>query len=172
MDLWQVITARRSVRHFTPENVTGEQVQRVLETAVLAPSAGNQQPWHFVVVRDPAMRQALAGAAYGQRFVAQAPVVVVVCAEPAQSAARYGDRGTHLYCLQDTAAATTYILLAVAALGLGSCWVGAFDEVAVAAVLRLPADRRPVALLPVGHPAEEPRRPARRSLVQVTTWVD
>jgi len=172
MDFWETVAARHSVRRFTTENVTDEQVQRLLETAVLAPSAGNRQPWHFVVVRDPATRQALANAAYGQRFVAQAPVVIVVCAEPAQSAARYGSRGQHLYCLQDTAVAATYILLAVAALDLGTCWVGAFDEEAAARALRLPAGRRPVALLPVGHPAESPRRPARRPLEQVVTQID
>ncbi len=171
MDFWETVAARHSVRRFTAENVTDEQVRRLLETAVLAPSAGNRQPWHFVVVRDPAVRQALAAAAYGQGFVAQAPVVIVVCAEPGQSAARYGDRGAHLYCLQDTAAAITYILLGAAALGLGTCWVGAFDEGYAAEALSLPARLRPVALIPVGHPAETPRRPARRPVGQVVTYM-
>ena len=171
MDFWETVAARCSIRRFTAEPVTDEQVQRLLETAVLAPSAGNRQPWHFVVVRDKATREALAAAAYGQGFVAQAPVVIAVCAEAEQSAARYGDRGAHLYCLQDTAAAATYILLGAAALGLGTCWVGAFDEEYAAEVLNLPARRRPVALIPVGHLVKQPRRPARRPLVEVVTRV-
>jgi nitroreductase len=171
MDFWETVAARHSVRRFTAEPVTDEQVQRLLETAVLAPSAGNRQPWHFVVVRDKTTREALAAAAYGQGFVAQAPVVIAVCAEPEQSAARYGDRGTHLYCLQDTAAAATYILLGAAALGLGTCWVGAFDEEYAAEVLNLPARLRPVALIPVGHPVKQPRRPARRPLAEVVTRI-
>jgi len=171
MDFWATAAARHSVRRFTAQDVTDEQVQRLLETAVLAPTAGNRQPWHFIVVRDPAARQALAAAAYGQGFVAQAPVVIVVCADPDQSAARYGERGAHLYCLQDTAAATTYILLGAVATGLGACWVGAFDEEYAAEVLNLPARLRPVALIPVGYPAESPRRPTRRPLNQVVTYL-
>jgi nitroreductase len=74
---------------------------------VRAPSAGNVQPWHFYAVRDAHLRQALAAAAFGQSFVAQAPLVIVVCADADRSATRYGDRGRTLYCFQDTAAAIT-----------------------------------------------------------------
>ena len=122
MDFWQVIEERHSVRDFDAgRDVRPEMLQRILETAIRAPSAGNCQPWHFVVVRSEQTKGLLAQAAYGQWFVAQAPVVIVVCADPSRSARRYGSRGTQLYCLQDTAAATEHILLAVTALGLGAC---------------------------------------------------
>jgi len=171
MDFWQAIEERHSVRDFEAgRDVTPEMVRRILGTAIRAPSAGNCQPWHFVVVRSARTKDQLAEAAYGQWFVAEAPVVVVVCADPARSAWRYGSRGTQLYCLQDTAAATEHILLAVTALGLGACWVGAFDERAASQALGLPTDLRPVAIVPIGHPAGRPHRTSRRSLEEVTTF--
>jgi nitroreductase len=171
MDFWQVIEERHSVRDFDAErDVPPEMVQRILEAVVRAPSAGNCQPWHFVVVRSEQTRGLLAEAAYGQWFVADAPVVIVVCADPARSARRYGSRGVQLYCLQDTAAATEHILLAVTALGLGACWVGAFDERAASKALGLSASLRPVAIVPIGYPTAHPHRTSRRSLNEVVTF--
>lgn len=170
MDFWQVIEERRSVREFDAgRDVPPDMVQRILEAAIRAPSAGNCQPWRFVVIRSKQARDLLAEAAYGQRFIADAPVVIVVCADPARSAWRYGSRGTQLYCLQDTAAATEHILLAVTALGLGACWVGAFDENAASQALGLPTELRPVAMVPIGYPAAHPHRTSRRSLKEVVT---
>ncbi len=172
MDFWQVLEKRYSVRRFDPSiEVSPETVERLLEAATRAPSAGNRQPWHFYVVRDAEVRQALAAAAYGQDFVAQAPLAIVVCADAEQSAARYGQRGRDLYCLQDTAVAAEHILLAATALGLGGCWVGAFDEGRASRALGLPQGHRPVAILPLGKPAGPPeRRTPRRPLEAVTTY--
>ncbi len=173
MDFWQVLADRYSVRAFDPDvDVSPEQVERLLQAAIQAPSAGNRQPWHFYVVWEEAVRRQLAMAAYGQSFIAQAPVVIVVCADPEQSAARYGQRGRNLYCLQDTAAATEHILLAATALGLGGCWVGAFDEAQAARILRLPPRHRPIAILPIGRPAHPPvRRTTRRPLADVVSHI-
>ncbi len=173
MDLWTVIDRRYSVRCFGPAEVTAPVVHKILAAATRAPSAGNLQPWHFVVVRRDEVKRALAEAAYGQSFVAQAPVVIVVCADPERSAMGYGSRGRNLYCLQDTAAAIEHILLAATALGLGSCWVGAFDESAAARVLRLSSALRPVAMVPIGQPvAESAGQTARRPLSEVTSFVE
>lgn len=172
MDLWTAIERRCSIRRFTPEEVSPATVQKILEVAIRAPSAGNRQPWHFIVVRNAAVKEALAQAAYGQDFVAEAPVVIVVCAEPERSAARYGTRGRELYCLQDTAAATEHILLAATALGLGCCWVGAFDEKAAARALALPSQLRPVAMIPIGKAAEPLGRTPRRPLSEVTSYLE
>jgi nitroreductase len=173
MDLWQAIEERYSVRAFDPDTeVSPEVVERLLQAGIRSPSAGNRQPWHFYVVRDGGVRQGLAAAAYGQDYVAQAPVVVVVCADAEQSAARYGARGRELYCLQDTAAATEHILLAAVASGLGGCWVGAFDEHQASHVLDLPARHRPVAILPIGKPAGRPSaRTGRRPLETVASYI-
>jgi len=171
MDFWQVIEERHSVRNFeVGRDVSADMVERILGAAIRAPSAGNCQPWHFVVVRNEQVKDSLAQAAYGQWFVAEAPVVIVVCADPARSAWRYGSRGTQLYCLQDTAAATEHILLAATALGLGACWVGAFDERAASKALDLPASLRPVAIVPIGYPAGRPYRTSRRGLEEVVTF--
>jgi nitroreductase len=174
MDFWQVLQDRHSVRNFDPTaDVPPEMVERILEAAIQAPSAGNRQPWHFYVVRSLEIRQGLAAAAHGQAFIAQAPVAIVVCADAEQSAGRYGNRGRTLYCLQDTAAATEHILLAAVALGLGSCWVGAFDEAHAARALALPGRHRPVAILPIGKPARESaRRTSRQPLQQVVSYIE
>lgn len=174
MDFWQVIDSRASIREYDPTvEVPPEALQRILQAAIRAPSAGNRQPWHFYVVRDPAVRRGLAQAAFGQDFVAQAPVAIVVCADAEQSAGRYGQRGRELYCLQDTAAAIEHIHLASVALGLGSCWVGAFDEHQAAQVLHLPGHHRPVAIVPIGKPAgKSGRRAARRPLSSVVSTVE
>ena len=173
MDLWTVISGRRSTRSFKSADVSPGIVNQLLEAAIQAPSAGNRQPWHFVVVRRTETKQGLADAAGGQDFVAQAPVVIVICAEPERSATRYGTRGKELYCLQDTAAATEHILLAATALGLGTCWVGAFDEKAAAQVLDLPERLRAVAMVPIGQAARQPAAAiARRPLSEVASFVD
>jgi nitroreductase len=173
MDFWEAISRRRSVRTYAPDRpVSEEAIRQLLGAAIRAPSAGNQQPWSFIVVRDETTKAGLASAAYGQHFVARAPVVIVACADAGRSAARYGTRGRELYCLQDTAAATENLLLAAVALGLGACWVGAFDERAAASVLRLEPHLRPVALIPTGHPAREATCPtSRRSLQDVVSYM-
>ncbi len=173
MDFWEVIARRHSVRKFAPEDVPTEAVNKILQAAIRAPSAGNLQPWHFYVVRNKWVKAELASAAWGQKFVAEAPVVIVVCADPRRSASRYGSRGAELYCLQDTAAAAEHILLAATALGYGGCWVGAFDEAAAAKALNLPSHLRPVAIIPIGKPAREPASfTGRRPLREVTTLVE
>jgi len=173
VDFWQVIDDRYSVRNFdVTVDVPPETIERILQAAIRAPSAGNRQPWRFYVVRNLAARQGLAAAAYGQEFIIQAPVVVVVCADAEQSAGRYGQRGRDLYCLQDTAAAAVYVLLASVAAGFGSCWVGAFDERRAARVLDLDHRLRPVAILPIGKPARMlGTKTSRRSLEDVVSHI-
>lgn len=155
MDVIQAILTRRSIRRYQARDVEDEKVNLLLECARHAPSAGNRQPWKFMVVRDPAVRRELARAALDQNFVSEAPVVIVICCDPEVSASRYEDRGRTLYALQDTAAACQNILLAACGLGLGACWVGAFKESEVRKILNLPPNQRPVAMIPVGYPAEE-----------------
>ena len=173
MDFWQVIRSRYSVREYAPDqDVSPELVTGLLSAALEAPSAGNLQAWHFVVVRDATTRAALAHAALDQMFVATAPVVIVVCADPERSATRYGERGRVLFTLQDTAAATQNLLLAATALGLGACWVGAFDEQEARRALGLRPGLRPVAIVPVGYPRAPGRREtSRRPLSKVTTYL-
>ncbi len=169
-DVLDAIRERRSVRRFQSRPVPDATVGRLVEAAVLAPSAGNVQAWHFFVVKDEERRKALAAAAHHQLFVAQAPVAVVVCADLPRIANRYGGRGTSLYVFQDTAAAVQNLLLAATAFGLATCWVGSFDEDAVARVVEIDGvNLRPVAVIPVGYPAEEPAQRPRRPIDEVVT---
>ena len=142
-------------------------VDLLIEAACCAPSAGNMQPWEFIVVRDEEVKERLAKAAGDQSFISEAPVVCVVCAVPGRSGSRYGDRGRELYCLQDTAAAVQNLMLTASANGLGSCWVGAFDEDKVSEILAIPGEARPIALIPVGYPRESPAPRRRRPLEEV-----
>lgn len=155
------------MRAFKPEPLKDGDLEKILDAGRLAPSAGNCQPWNFVVVKDKGVKQDLAKAALGQSSVAEAPVAVVVCVDLTRAASRYGKRGKELYCIQDTAAAVQNMHLAAVALGYGTCWVGAFEEGAVAKVINAPADVRPVAIVPIGRPAQTPSPTPRLSLDEI-----
>ncbi len=167
MELFETVNARQSVRAYQAKPVEQEQLEAILTTANRAPSAGNLQGYEILVVRDAATKGSLAKAALNQTSIAQAPIVLVFCADPARAGAKYGGRGEHLYCVQDATVATAYAQLAATALGLATCWIGAFPEAEVAKLLGLRAGLRPVAMLPVGWPAESPPRTSRRALSEL-----
>lgn len=164
MNFFELIESRRSVRAYSPASIEPEKLRAILEAANRAPSAGNLQAYEIYLVRDAAVRRLLARAALDQFFLAQAPVALVFCAHARRSAERYGRRGAELYALQDATVACTFAMLAAAAQGLGTVWVGAFDEEAVRRAIGAPEGHRPVAILPVGYPAEQPQATPRRPL--------
>ncbi|MGY4707173.1 nitroreductase family protein [Candidatus Bipolaricaulota sp. J31] len=168
--LLEIVKGRRSIRKFKPDPVPENDLVEILEAAIWAPSAGNAQPWRFIVVRDPGIKRKLVVAALGQDFIAEAPVVIVVCTDLERARRAYGDRGVGLYCIQDTAAAIQNMLLLAHAKGLGTCWVGAFSEEEVCEALALPEGLRPVALVPLGYPAQKPRPRPRRPLDEVVEY--
>jgi nitroreductase len=165
--VFEAITRRRSIRAFKSQDVPKDIVKKLLEAGRWAPSADNIQPWEFIVVRKPGVKRRLVEAALGQAFIEEASLVIVVCANEDRSAEGYGVRGRSLYCIQDTSAAVQNILLAAYSLGLGTCWIGAFNEDEAREVLRIPAGIRPVVIIPVGYPAESPAPRNRRPLSQV-----
>jgi nitroreductase len=167
LDVFDAIRSRRSVRAFTREAVFDSEIEKLLDAARWAPSAGNIQPWEFIIVREPTIKKGLCKAALNQEFIEDAPVIIVVCANVKKSEQGYGLRGTNLYSLQDSAAATQNLLLAAQATGLAACWVGAFKEEKAAEVLNVPRGVRPVAIIPIGHAAEKPRPPTRRSTNEI-----
>jgi nitroreductase len=160
MDVMDCIKSRRSVRRFKPDEISDSQLNIILDAAIHAPSAGNAQDWDFVVVKKQESRRRLMQACAGQSMVGQAPVVIVVCAN-LKKIARYGSRGEGLYSIQDTALASQNLILAAWSLGIGSCWIGRFDEGEVRQLLVLPEFVRPVAIIPLGYPAERPSKPER-----------
>jgi nitroreductase len=162
-----VMQRRRSVRRYSRELISEALLEKLLKAAQLAPSAGNLQARDFIVVRDPNTKHELAKAAYGQFFVAMAPVVLVGCANIARSRIAYGQRA-ELYAVQDVTIAASYVQLAAEALGIATCWIGAFDEKRVSSSLRIPLDIRPVLMLPIGYAEEAPEPTARMGLSRFT----
>jgi len=167
LNIFDLFKSRRSIRSFKSEDVPDEYIKKILEAARWAPSAGNIQPWEFIIVKNPETKREIARAALNQTFIEEAPIVIVVCADESRSSWAYGSRGANLYCIQDTAAATENMLLAACALGLGACWVGAFREDEVKRVLKIPRGLRPVAIVPMGYPAERPNPPPKRRLEDI-----
>jgi len=150
VDVYTAISTRKSVRAYEDRDVPDEVLTRLLEATRLAPSASNRQEWRFVVARDPDTRQRLMRAARGQRFVGQAPVVLACCAETDEHLMPCGQLSYPI----DVAIAVDHLTLCAAAEGLGSCWIGAFDEPQVKDILAIPPAVRVVALLPLGYPQD------------------
>lgn len=167
MDLSDAVAKRRSIRTYKKQDLPQGIVEKLLEAARQAPSAGNVQPWEFVVASTQKTKMDISQAAFGQKYLREASVVIVVCADEKRAVESYGDRGKTLYCLQDTAAAIQNILLTACSLGLGSCWIGIFKEDEIRKVINAPKDMRPVALIPVGYPNESPDARPRRPLGEV-----
>ncbi len=155
----EAIFTRRSIRRYTDKPVAEEDVEKLLKAAMAAPSAGNEQPWEFIVVTDRAAREQVTQVHAYAQMLKQSPVAIVVCADTARSKYPFD------FWIQDCAAATENILLAAAALGLGTCWLGVYPNAErVAGVRRIFAIPEPVipfAIVAVGHPAEQPGKADR-----------
>ena len=167
MDVLEAIGKRRSIRNYKKQDLPPGTIEKLLEAARQAPSAGNVQPWEFVVARTQKTKMDISQAAFGQRSLQEASVVIVVCVDEKRAAESYGDRGKTLYCIQDTAAAIQNIMLTACSLGLGSCWMGAFKEDQIKKVIDAPKGMRPVALIPIGYPDEAPKARQRRPLAEI-----
>jgi len=170
LDVFKAISERRSIRKFKDKDVEDELLYKVLKAGIWAPSAGNLQSWDVILVKDPEIKQKLSTAAFMRDFIGETPVVIVLCANMDKSATIYEDRGRYLFCIQDAACAGQNMLLAIHALGLSACWIGAFDEELVAESVGLPEGLRPVALIPVGYPDEISIPPPRRELEEIIHW--
>ena len=167
MDLEMVVKKRRMCREFLDRDVPQEKIDRILDLASRYPSAGHTEPQEFIVLRDQRVKENLARAALEQMFVAQAPLVIVVVSDTRRSARRYGERGVHFFSITDGSFAAMLILLAVVNEGLGACFVGSFYDEEVQDVLGLPAEVRPIGIIPIGYCAEGPREFPRRSKAQI-----
>ncbi len=162
MDILKAVKERRSVREFQKKNIPDDLLNVLKEALIWAPSAGNLQSRKFYFVKNEKTKKMLAQAALGQHFIAEAPVVVVGCAD-SRISYKYGSRGVDLYMIQDVAASIMGMMLVAHQNGLGSVWVGAFHDGDVARILQLPRHLRPVAIVPVGYPSRIPSPPPRVS---------
>jgi nitroreductase len=154
-DTIEVIMKRRSVRKYEPKPLPESDLRTILEAGRQAPSAANRQPWHFVVVRDPEQKRLLAEACSGQSWLADADAIIAGVGKPSVNEKWYP---------VDVAIAMENMILAAAALGYGTCWIGAFDPEKVANVLRVPEDCKVVALTPLGVPADKPEARPRQPM--------
>lgn len=166
MEFFDIITRRRSVRAYSSKPVEEEKLNRIIQAANIAPSAGNLQAYQVHVFRKQDKKEALAKAAFDQAFLIQAPICLVFSADPSRSAPKYGKRGTELYSVQDATIAGTFAMLAAVDLGLATVWVGAFDEEKVQNVVG-EKSLKPVAMFALGYPAEEPEASPRRAIEEI-----
>jgi len=163
VDVHEAVRLRRSVRAYRDQSIPEDVLRRVLEAARLAPSARNRQAWRFLAVRDPGIRRALGEALRGNTFVGQAPVILAFCATEDADVMSCGQKAGPI----DVSIALAYVTLAAVAEGLGTCWLGSFEEPKVRAILGVPDGARVVAMSPLGWPAEAPEAKSRRAFEDV-----
>ena len=161
--IYDIIKNRRSIRSFSDRIVSDEIIKKILEVGWLAPSAGNRQPVEFIVITDPSIKQKISA----QKFVSEAPTVIVVVVNLERTKSRYGDRGEKMYIYHDSGASVQNMLLMCKAYGLGSCWIGAFNDERVSRLLELPEHVLPMAIIPIGYPNEDPEQPRKIPLEKV-----
>jgi nitroreductase len=165
MSVLDIIRKRRSVRKYKGDPIPEDVFLRVMEAARLAPSGKNNQPWKFIIVHDEEMRNKLAAASRNQTFMAKAPITIVACGYPERS---YLKQGNYMKSWSiDVACAIDHLMLQATEEGLGTCWIGAFEEKDVKALLGIPEDVRVLALTPLGYPDEEPPSRGRMPLEEI-----
>jgi nitroreductase len=163
MDILKAVKERRSLRDFQKKDIPDALLDRLAEALIWAPSAGNLQARKFYFVKQPDIKNKIAAAALNQSFIAEAPLVIVGCTD-SRISGKYGERGVYLYSIQDVALSIMGMMLVAHENGLGSCWVGAFNEADIRKILDMPNHLRPVAIVPVGYPAKIPYPPPRVSI--------
>ncbi len=166
MDVSEAIKNRYSCRSYKAEPVPEKKLKKVLGAARLAPSAHNEQEWKFIVVKDIEKRKELVIAALNQSFIAEAPVVIVAVATNPESVLT---SGVPAYAL-DLAIAIDHATLVATEEGLGTCWIGTFDQEAVKEVLEIPKECKVVALMPLGFPADKPRPKSRKEMKEIVSY--
>jgi len=166
MEFYEVIEQRRSVRAYRKDPVDEEKLKRVLNAARLAPSAANRQPLKLYVIRGEALRAKMLEA-YGQQWFVDAPVIICACGRTSDAWKRSDGKS---YADVDVAIAMDHLILAAAAEGLGTCWIGAFKPDKLRALLNLPKEEDPVALTPLGYPAAAAKPTKRKALDEIVEY--
>ncbi|MBI4978104.1 MAG: nitroreductase family protein [Spirochaetes bacterium] len=166
MELIELISKRYSTRAYLNTPVEDEKLMKVLEAGRLAPSACNIQPWHIIVLQEPSsiekMRQVCRAA-----WILQAPVIIAVCIDNDKAWKRADGVS---YAFVDAAIVMDHMILQAAELGLGTCWIGAFNAAEAASVFNLPGHIKPVAMTPLGYPDDTPREKVRKSINEIVHW--
>ena len=166
MDVFEAIMKRKSIRKYKTTEVEDEKLKKILKSAQIAPSAANRQEWKFIVVKRKETRDSLVDAAYGQKFVGQAPVTIVACSTESE---RVMPCGQHAYTV-DLSIAVSFMILEATELDLGTCWLGAFDEKIVKQILDIPEEIRVPAMFTLGYADENPAPSPRKALDDVLCY--
>ncbi|HOW71574.1 MAG TPA: nitroreductase family protein [Phycisphaerae bacterium] len=151
MNVIDAIRTRRSVRAYSSKPISAGTIYRLAEAMRSAPSACNYQPWHFVWVQNAELRKGVAKAANDKLWLAEAPIIVVACGMPEKAYPKMGGYSNSVDI--DLAIAMDHLILAATTEGLGTCWIGAFNEATVKQLLGIPAGVKIVAMTPLGYPA-------------------
>ena len=168
MKVLDVIQKRRSVRKYKEDPIPEKALMRVLEAARLAPSGKNIQPWKFIIVKDKVLKEKLAQASAGQFFMAEAPIIIVGCGFPDNC---YAHMGRYMKSWSvDVTIALEHLILQAQEEGLGTCWIGSFEEEEVKAILNIPENVKVLALTPLGYPDEIPRFRGRKNLDEIISY--
>lgn len=166
MEFSELIKKRYSVRAYSAKPVEDIKLQAVLEAANLAPTAANRQPFQIIVIHTKGREEELKRI-YGRDWFVQPPIVICVCALPSQAWSRMDGKN---YSDVDTTIAMDHLILAAADLGLGTCWIAAFDPQAAREILELPDDVEPIAFTPLGYPADELKKKKRKDLSELVRY--
>jgi len=171
METFDCIESRRSVRKYDKKDVPDEMIAEILTAGTYAPSAGNSQEWEFIIVKDEETKKKLSEASLHQSHVRDAPAIIVILANLEKIGEKYKERGKQVYALQDTAACVQNMLLAANDLGLGACWIGAFDEDEIEDVMEIPEKFRVVAMITLGFSLPyEIKKELNRISFERLTW--
>ena len=166
MDVFTAISQRSSVRAYKATDVEEDKLKKVLEAARLSPSASNRQDWKFIIVRNKETKKKLAQAAFAQSFIGEAPIVIVACGTEPKT---FMACGQPAYTV-DVSIACAFMVLQAYELGLGTCWIGAFEEGEVKKILNIPKEIRVVAMTPLGHPNQPSSQKFRKNLDQIVCF--
>lgn len=163
--LLEIISSRKSIRAYKKDKIEREKLNYILECFRLAPSAANKQPWKIILIENEKTKFELASACNNQKWISQAPLVIAVCSYPEES---YKKIGGYINSHQiDISIAFEHLVLAAEEQGLGTCWIGAFDESKVKAILGVPENVNVLALTPLGYKAETGRNRIRKALNEI-----
>lgn len=168
---FDLLEKRRSIRAFKKDKIDDPKLEKILGACNMAPSSGGLQTFEIYQVKNKEMREKLVAVAKDQTFLAEAPLLLVFCANPLRSVERFGKR-SELFSVQDASIATAYAQLTVHVLGLSTVWIGAFDESKVSEILHLPQGQRPVAILPIGYENEKPKEKITRGIKDILHVID
>lgn len=166
----EVIRNRHSIRAYKDKPIPDDIIKKIESALIYAPSAGNLQSRKFFFVFDRIKKFEIAKASLSQMFIASAPLVIVGCTDSFIKN-RYGARGTALYAIQDVSISVSFAMLVAQEEGLGTVWIGAFDEKEVSKILNLPDNLRPIVIMPFGYPDEEPYITDRRKKEDLIEYI-